>query len=169
MKPGASEYAPYYEKYVSLVTESDVIEAMNNSLTETLELLHGLNEEKANFRYAPDKWSIKQVLGHICDTERIFVYRALRFARGDKTELAGFDQDYYVPQGKFDDASLTELLDEFEAIRRASITLFKRLDDEALQRAGLANGNEISVRALAHIIVGHERHHLSVIRERYLT
>lgn len=167
-KPVQSEYAPYYEKYVSLVTEDNVVEAMKNSLDETLKLLRGVDEEKANYCYAEGKWSIKEVIGHINDGERVFAYRALRFARNDKTALPGFDQDPYIENGNFNDAKLSELLDEFEIIRRSTIALFSRLTDEAWQRTGVANDAEISVRALASIILGHERHHIGIIRSRYL-
>lgn len=168
MKPTAGEYAPDYEKYVSLVTEDNVIEAMTSSLNDTLTLLRAVEEEKGNFTYAEGKWTIKELVGHICDGERIFAYRALRFARGDKAELQGFDQDPYIENGNFNAATLKELLDEYELVRRSNIALFSRFTDEAWQRTGVASENEVSVRALASIMVGHERHHVEILRSRYL-
>lgn len=167
-KPSASEYAPYYGKYVALVHEDDVIEALTNQLSETLELLRGITEEQSAFRYAPDKWSIKQVVGHICDTERIFAYRALCFARNEQAPLPGFEPDDYVAAANFDERTLHDLTDGFETIRRATINLFRHLNDEAWTRRGLASGNEFTVRALAYLTVGHERHHIEALRTRYL-
>lgn len=168
MKPTASEYAPYYEQYIALVTEDNVIEAMTNSLNDTMTLLRSVDEEKGNFAYAEGKWTIKELVGHMSDGERIFAYRALRFARGDKAELQGFDQDPYIENGNFNDATLKELLDEYELVRRSNIALFSRFTDEAWQRTGVASEAEVSVRALANIMVGHERHHVNILRERYL-
>jgi len=166
-KPSASEYAPYYGKYVALVTEDDVLAALANQLGETLKLLRSISEEKSAFRYAPDKWSIKQMIGHMCDGERIFAYRALCFARGETAALPGFEQDDYVAKADFDARTLHDLTDEFETIRRANINLFRHLNDEAWMRRGRASDNEITVRALAFIIVGHERYHVGILRARY--
>lgn len=167
-KPEAAEYAPYYAKYVALVHENDCVKALTNQLPVTLELLRGISEEKAAFRYAPDKWSIKQMIGHICDTERIFAFRALCFARGEKAKIPGMEQDEYVAAADFDARTLADLTDEFETVRRATLSLFRHLSDEAWQQRGVASDNEITVRALAFIIAGHERYHVKMLQKMYL-
>ena len=167
-RPDATEYAPYYERYISLVKDGDILASLSQQMDETLTLLGSISEEQANFRYAPDKWSIKELVGHLIDTERIFSYRALRFARNDKTPLPGFDQDDYIRGASFDDYSLADLASEFEHVRRAGLSLFKHLDREAWKRRGAANDSEVSVRALAYIIAGHELHHMGILRSRYL-
>ncbi|HEV3471082.1 MAG TPA: DinB family protein [Pyrinomonadaceae bacterium] len=168
MAPAASEYAPYFEKYVSLVPAGDVVETLERQAAGTLALLRGLDEEKAGSRYEPGKWSIKEVVGHLVDAERVFAYRALCFARGDRTPLPGFEQDDYVRGGNFDARPINDLADEFDAVRRATVALFRRLDEETWQRTGTASGNPFTVRALAHIIAGHELHHLGVLKTKYL-
>ena len=168
MKPTENEYAPYYGKYIVLVTEENIIEALENSLQDTLELLGGITEEKANFAYAENKWSIKEVIGHIGDSERVFAYRALCFSRNDENNIAGFDENHFIANSNFKNLSLKDVVDELVAIRNSTIALFKNMSEDAWTRKGIANDNEISVRALANILVGHERHHVGVIRERYL-
>lgn len=167
-RPGADEHAPYYSKYVELVPDGDIVTGLDRQGEETLDLLRGLSEERAASRYAPGKWSIKEVVGHIIDAERIFAYRALRFARGDRQPLAGFEQDDYITNANFDSRSIKDLADEFEHVRRSTILLFGNLDGEAWSRRGTASDAEVSVRALAYIIAGHERHHVGIIRSRYL-
>ena len=167
-KPQTNEYAAYYEKYVSLVPDGNIVELLEQQLEKTLVLFSGLSEEKGNYRYAPDKWSIKELIGHISDTERIFAYRLLRFARNDKNELAGFEQDGYITNANFDNCSLSELVKEFEYIRKSSISLLRHLPEDAWFRSGVASENEVSVRALAYIMAGHELHHLKILSERYM-
>lgn len=167
-RPQASEYAPYYEKYVAKVPDGEIEETLEAQLREMKLLLGSVSEKGADFRYAKGKWSVKEVLGHISDTERIFAYRMLRIARGDQTPLAGFEQDDYVKMGNFPALALAELLEEFTAVRRASIVLLRWFDAAAWLRRGVANQKEISVRALAFILAGHERHHRQVLQERYL-
>ena len=167
-RPQSTEYQSYYERYVSLVPEGDVIKVLTEQLDETLALLRSIPEDKAGFRYGPDKWSIKELVGHVIDGERIFAYRALRFARGDQTPLPGFEQDDYVLNANFDERPLSELADEFEHVRRANLLMFGRLDEAAWNRRGSASEAEVSVRALAFIIAGHERHHVKVLKEKYL-
>ena len=167
-RPGATEYAPYYEKYIALVPVGEVLATLSQQLDESLALLGGLSETQADSRYAPDKWSIKEVAGHVIDTERVFSQRALRFARNDQTPLPGFDQDEYVRSANFGNRQLSDLAYEFEQVRRATLCLFRSLDDEAWQRRGVANEAEVSVRALAYIIAGHATHHMQIIRARYL-
>ena len=130
--------------------------------------MRSIPSEKGDYRYAPGKWSIKELLGHVIDGERIFAYRALRFGRNDQTALNGFEQDDYVAAGAFDKRELSDLIDEFEEVRRATIHLFRGFDETAWTRRGVASENEVSVRALAYIIAGHELHHMGVLRERYL-
>lgn len=166
-RPDATEYAPNYSGYVSRVPEGDLIGLLETQRRETQSLLAGLTEAKALHRYAPGKWSVKEVIGHVADTERVFCYRAMRFARGDHTPLPGFDENLYAPAGRFDARPLSDLAAELDAVRRATVALLRSFDAEALARRGTANGKEVSVRALAYIIAGHERHHLAILRERY--
>lgn len=167
-RPDETEYLSDYGKYISLVPEGDINALLAAQLDETLALLHSIPEASAGFRYAPDKWSIKELVGHVIDGERIFAYRALRFARNDQTALAGFEQDDYITHASFDDCSLAELASEFESVRRSTCYLFKHLNEEAWARRGTASENEVSVRALAYIIAGHELHHREILRSRYL-
>lgn len=167
-RPDATEYVPYYARYVSLVPEGDILATLGGQLEETLALLRRIPETQSAFRYAEDKWSIKELVGHIIDTERIFAYRALRFARNDHTPLPGYEQDDYIRNATFDRYPLAELADEFESVRRSTILLFKHLDDAAWMRRGTANDSEASVRGLAYIIAGHELHHVKILRDRYL-
>ena len=168
-RPAATEYAGYYEKYVSLVPGDDVIAVLSRQQADTRDLLRGIPEERAASRYEPGKWSIKELVGHMIDGERIFAYRALRFARGDATPLPGFDQDPYVAAANSDARTLDDLIDEFGHVRAATLSLLRSLDPEAWARRGTASEAEVSVRALAYIIAGHEAHHVRVLRERYLT
>jgi DinB superfamily len=167
-RPDASEHIPYYAKYISLVPNGNILTILEKQLQETLELLPSISEEQSLKRYAPDKWSIKEVVGHLTDTERVFVYRALRFARGDETPLPGFESDDYVRVAQFDTYPWQELAREFESVRRATILFYKHLDEAAWGRRGVANGDPISVRALAYIIAGHELHHVKLLKELYL-
>ena len=167
-QPATSEYAPYYGRYVSLVPEGDIIALLGQQLEETLDLLKGISDAKAQYRYAPDKWSIKELIGHIIDSERIFAYRALRFSRNDGAPLAGFEQDDYVRYGGFNDRPMADLVEEFEYVRRVNIHMLRSFDEQAWERRGIASEAEVSVKALAYIIAGHERHHLQVLKTRYL-
>ncbi|HEX8775332.1 MAG TPA: DinB family protein [Pyrinomonadaceae bacterium] len=167
-KPAQTDYAPYYGKYVSLVPEGDIVATLSRQLDDTLAVLGGVSEAQSGHRYAPDKWSVKELVGHLIDSERIFSYRALRFARNDKTPLSGYEQDGYIANASFDAYPLSELATEFEHVRRSTLFLFRHLDKEAWERRGTANDSEVSVRALAHIIAGHELHHMEILRTRYL-
>jgi uncharacterized damage-inducible protein DinB len=166
--PETSEYAPYYGRYISLVQSDDILPTLQKQLSVTKALLSSLSEQQANRRYAPDKWSIKQVLGHLIDSERIFAYRALRIARADQIPLEGFEQDDYVRAGNFESRSLSDLLEEYETVRAATVTLFRNLDAAAWSRHGIANNNQVTVRAVAYIIAGHEVHHMQIVTSRYL-
>jgi DinB superfamily len=167
-RPSSGEYAPYYERYIALVAESDVVSTLERQLQSTLSLLRGLDEAQAGSRYAPDKWSIKELVGHLIDTERVFAYRAMRFARNDKTPLSGFEQDDFVRSADFDARQLNDLAEEFEHVRRANVHFFRALNEEAWSRRGTANDNDVTVRALAYIMAGHEAHHVNVLKTRYL-
>jgi uncharacterized damage-inducible protein DinB len=167
-RPKTGDYATSYEKYIALVPEGEFLQILETQLREWQRLLGELSEEQADFRYEPGKWSIKEMLGHVSDTERIFAYRLLRIARGDQTPLAGFEQDDYVRMANSAARKRSDLLEEFTAVRRATIALVSSLDGNAWIRRGVANQKEISVTALAFVIAGHERHHRLVLEERYL-
>jgi hypothetical protein len=168
LPPEASEYSPYYGKYIALVRGTDLIGALEAQIPESLAVFHGIGDEKALHCYAPGKWSIKEVLGHLTDAERIFAYRALRFARNDARPLLGFDQDPYVAAAGSDARPWSDMIAEFEHVRRASILLFRGFSPEAAMRAGVASDASVTVRALGYIIAGHELHHMGILRERYL-
>jgi uncharacterized damage-inducible protein DinB len=165
--PAADEYAPYYGRYIARLDGSDVLALLVSQAASTAKLLAATSETLAMHRYAEGKWSVKEVIGHLADGERIFAYRALRFARNDATELPGFEENAYVPEGRFDLRTLKSLAAEFAAVRASTLALFRGLDETALLRRGTANGVGVSVRALAAIIAGHEHHHVGLLRERY--
>jgi uncharacterized damage-inducible protein DinB len=165
--PQAGEYAPYYDRYISLVSTSNILDTLKQQARQTHELFARCSEQNANYSYAPGKWSVKEALGHMIDTERIFAYRALRIARNDQTPMAGFEQDDYVKYGPFRDCTLAELLEEFSAVRTATLCLLRGFPDEAWTRKGMASGNPVTVRALAYMIAGHELHHQNVLQEKY--
>jgi uncharacterized damage-inducible protein DinB len=167
-RPAEGEFLPYYERYIALVPEGDVLDTLDTQMAETQALLRALPASSSTYRYAPGKWSVNEVIGHLIDSERIFAARALRFARNDATPLPGFEQDDYVRNSKFDAYPVAELASEFETVRRATVFLFKHLEEPAWMRRGIANNAEVSVRALAYIIAGHELHHREILRSRYL-
>jgi hypothetical protein len=166
-RPESSQYAPYYAKYIERVAGNDIVSALEAQRLQMIQLFGARSEREGNFRYAPDKWTAKEVLGHVTDSERIFAYRALRIARGDQTPLSGFEQDDYVRTGAFGERSLADIAEEFAHVRAATVALFRPLDKDAWVRRGVANKNEVSVRALAFIIAGHELHHRAILDERY--
>ena len=168
-RPGSDEYAPFYAGYVAGVPEGQLLMLLRDQLAETEALLREFTGARADFRYAPDKWSVKEVVGHMADAERIFAYRALRFARNDRTPLPGYEQDDYIPNASFDSFPLGDLAAEFQSVRRATLFLFRHLDAGAWARRGVASESEVSVRALAYIIAGHELHHVGILRDRYLS
>jgi len=165
-----NEYASFYGGYIDLVkSDVTVVEALNQSFSLVLEYFENLSEENANFRYAQDKWSLKEMLLHCIDTERIMVYRALRFSRNDTTELPGFDQDIYVLESEASKKNIAQLIEEYKSVRNATLSLFKGFSTEQLKRTGIANGKRMSVRALGFVISGHELHHLNICKERYIS
>jgi len=168
-RPEPGEYAPYYEGYISLITGCDILATLDGQRRQMMLLLSGRDESDGDIRYAPDKWSAKEVLGHVCDAERVFAYRALRISRGDRTPIEGFEQDDYVKNGPFARAPLAEIIEDYIAVRRATLTLLRNLDEAAWARRGVANRNEITVRALAYIIAGHELHHRRILEGKYFS
>lgn len=169
VRPLPGEYASYYEGYVSRVPAGNVLLHLRSQQHQTLSLLSSLTDARANFAYAPGKWTIKQVAGHVTDAERIWVYRALRFARNDRTKLAGFDENLFAAEGGFPSRPLSQILEEFRLVREATVAFFSGLPPEHLSRGGEANEQYVSVRALAFIIAGHELHHRAIVQERYLS
>lgn len=168
-KPSANEYPPYAEIYMRLVGDSaPLLEQMLHNCESTAALLSSLGESILVSRYAPGKWTIKDTLLHIADDERIYTYRALRFARGDQTVLPGFEQDDFARAGDANRRTIGDLLEEFHAVRQATVVFFGSLNESELLREGIADGKRASVRALAYHIAGHELHHMKLVRERYL-
>jgi hypothetical protein len=167
-RPQAGEAAEYYSRYIDLVPGENVTEVIAGQLGETVSFLEGISEEQSLHRYAPEKWSLREMLSHINDTERVFVYRALWFARGFEDPLPSYDQNIGVKGAEADQVSWTQHVEEFRAIRQATIHFFNNLPSEAWMREGIASDNPVTVRALAYIIAGHVTHHVMVIRERYL-
>ena len=165
--PDTSEYAPYYGRYISLVGQGDIIGILESHAAETQRMLSSISEEQATLRYAPGKWSVKQLFGHVIDTERIFSYRALRIARGDQTPIEGFEQDAYVENGPFEKQTVGNIKEEYWSVRDCTLHLFRNLQPMDWTRRGTASGKEVSVRALAYMIAGHEVHHWNVLREKY--
>lgn len=166
-RPQSGEYDPYYHRYISLVPGDDILTALDDQRRQTVTLLCGKDDRDGDFRYAPGKWSAKEVLGHLCDSERVFAYRALRISRGDLTPMEGFEQDDYVRNGPFAQRTLSDQIEDYIAIRRATLSLLRNLDEAAWARRGVANKNEVTVRALAYIIAGHELHHRRILEEKY--
>jgi uncharacterized damage-inducible protein DinB len=167
-RPEKSEYAEYYDRYISLVQEDDILEVLENQQAELRDFFQQITEEKSHYAYGADKWTIKEVIGHMTDGERIFAYRALRISRADQTPIEGFEQDGYIENSNFNSTPLAELTRELHLTREANLLFFKNLTDEAWLRTGTASENPVSVRAIAYIMAGHIRHHLKILNERYL-
>jgi uncharacterized damage-inducible protein DinB len=168
-RPEEGEFNPYYGKYIALVPEGDIVETLRRQIGETVQLLKSISESRAGFRYAEGKWSIKELLGHLSDAERIFIYRALCVARGDTQSLPGFAEDEYVKASSFDSLPFTRIAAEFETVRAATLSFLENLSTEAWTRRGNANGSDVTVRAIAYILAGHELHHRQVLKDRYLS
>jgi uncharacterized damage-inducible protein DinB len=167
-RPAADEHSEYFARYIDRVPDGDVVSMLREQLMDTVALLRNVSPEKADHAYAPGKWTIKEVVGHLADTERVMAYRALAIARGDQTPLPSFDENAYVANANFASRMLGDLLEEFQVVRASTIHLIKHLDEKTLMRRGTASGKPVSVRALVYIIAGHERHHVALFRERYL-
>ena len=167
LRPAANESAPYYHGYIDQVKYDDAMEGLEVQYFTAIEFFKSIPEEKWDYRYQDGKWTIKEVILHVIDAERIFAYRALRIARNDATPLPGFDQDIYVPESNAENRSANSIIEEYKTVREATHSLFINMSNEAISRIGTASDNPISPRALAWILLGHEQHHISVIKERY--
>ncbi|MBI3174791.1 MAG: DinB family protein [Chloroflexi bacterium] len=167
--PTPEEYASFYADYVQrAIAREDVLAALPKQIDEICSALGHLSDQQALYKFGPAEWSIKEVVGHLNDVERVFSYRLLRIARGDQTPLPGFEQEDYIRAAGYDNVPLTELLNEFELLRRANILMISHLNDEAVSRLGAASGATISARALIYMLVGHVEHHMACIHEKYL-
>lgn len=167
-RPQTTEYAPYYSRYVDLIATPDVVPELSSQLEKTVSFLTNISEEKSLSTYDAGKWTIKEVLNHVNDTERVFLYRAFWFARGFEQPLPGYDQDVCVAAARPNSIPFTDLIDEFKHVRLSTLSIFRNMPDEAWGRTGIASDNPFTVRALAYIITGHVAHHLNVLEERYL-
>jgi len=167
-RPEPTEAAPNYHGYISRIESDDVVSVLETQLEETLSFLRGISEEKSLHRYGPDKWSIRQLLNHVNDTERIFGFRALWFARGFPGDLPGYDQDTGVAAAGADGISWAAQVEEFRSIRLATLAFLRNLPEDAWLRGGVANDNPVTVRALAYILAGHVAHHAEILKQRYL-
>lgn len=167
-RPLNSEYQSYYETYISKVKEDDALSFMEEQLKRFINLFKSIPKEKENYSYAAGKWNIKEVLGHITDSERVFAYRALCIARGEKKSLPGFDQNEYAEEANFNERKLQDMLNEFRLQRESNIILFKSFSEDMLNRLGTANEKQVTVRALLFIIAGHAEHHFDILKTRYL-
>lgn len=163
-----NEYAPYYKKYMDTVGIVNLFDVLESSLVELLKTVENVSTEKLDYQYEEDKWTIKDIIQHLIDTERIMCYRALRFSRNDATELPGYDESWFVDNSNGNDRDLTDLLNELKVVRLSTIALFKSFTEEMFTFSGTANGGDITVRAICFIIPGHFIHHLNVIKEKYL-
>jgi len=168
LKPETSEYNPYYEKYISLIEEGELLNALERQPSELRSLLNGLDEEKGKYAYADGKWSIKEVLSHLVDGERIFGYRVLRISRGDETPIEGFEQDGYIENSHANERSFEDLLEELSLQRNANLRMLKNLREDGWKRLGTASQSPVSVRALGFIMAGHVRHHINILKAQYL-
>jgi uncharacterized damage-inducible protein DinB len=168
MRPSENDYASFYAGYVNNVTEEDILVQLKNQLYETNKLLNSISEEKALYSYAEGKWSIKELVGHLIDAERIFSYRALAISRGEKQPLPGWDEKIYTVKGDFNKKKLSDLAEELRLLREANLLQFRNFSEEMLKQKGVASNYEVTVLALLFIIAGHEEHHLKILRERYL-
>lgn len=167
-KPNINEYAPYYQRYIDLIHTDDIFLFFKQQAEEIVGLFTTLSEDQVSFRYAEGKWTIKEVLAHIVDSERIFGYRVLAISRGEKNPLPGFAENEYVRNGKYENRSLKSLLAEYSHLSSANLELFKSLDEEMLSQKGTASGKEVTARAILFVTIGHEKHHLEIIKSRYL-
>ena len=166
-RPTENEYASFYQSYVSHATEDDILPAMRSQIDALDVLLDGVTPERETYAYGEGKWTIRQIVGHLIDGERVFGYRALCIARGETQNLPGFDENAYMPNAPYEHIELEDLLSEFRLVRLSNIAMFRTLDETAWTRMGMANDAPVSVRALAYVMVGHTRHHMGVLRERY--
>lgn len=167
-RPQSTEYAPYYERYISLVTGTDVLTVLRGQVGEVERVFGRVGSADEVFRYAPDKWTYREVAGHLIDAERVFGLRSFCFSRGEQAALPSFDENMYVEEGRYGDIPLGELVAEFVAARTSNVAFLSRLGDDRWMRMGTASGRPVSVRALAYMMAGHVRHHVAIVEERYL-
>jgi uncharacterized damage-inducible protein DinB len=167
-RPDLEEFPVYMRSYVQLIPEGDIIQILNGQIVSTQEIFSAVTEKQAEYRYAEGKWTLSEVLGHLTDTERIMNYRILRIARGDKSPLMGFDENEYVQEASFNERTIADLLEDYQNVRRATISLLKGMPQKSLQNKGNANGFEVTVETIAYMIAGHELHHIKIIQEKYL-
>jgi hypothetical protein len=168
VRPKLDEHIPYYSTYIDRVPDGDIVDTLTRQTPETIAFLRAIPDAKADYRYAPEKWSIKEIIGHLADGERVFQYRAFRFSRADDTPVPGFDENLYVANAPFSRLRMSDLIDDLEHLRQSTIHMFASMDEEAFTRRGVANEAGVSVRAIAYIMAGHETHHIQVMKERYL-
>jgi hypothetical protein len=168
MRPEQGDYAPYYENYIKLVEGDDILKILNDQGKITQDILNSFSEHKGNYRYADGKWTVKEMVGHLLDTERVFTYRALCIARAEKKSLPGFEQDEYVKEGNFNRRELFELNYEFRLLRESNLLLFRSFTSEMLWKRGFASETSVTVLAILFMIAGHEKHHMKVLREKYM-
>ena len=167
-RPGKNEFAGFYTNYIQSVPEGDLIEIMRDNMEKSLELLWSISEEKSQFRYAENKWSVRELLGHVIDAERVFSYRALRISRNDQTNLSGFDENVYIGNSNYHNRNMSSIISEYEHLRKSNIIMFSGLNEDMWEFLGSANNANVSVRALGCILIGHENHHIKILKERYL-
>lgn len=168
MRPAENDYAPYYKNYVDKIEGDSILDYLNQQTKELQSILNSFPESKGNHTYADGKWTVKEVIGHMMDTERVFSFRAFSIARGEKQPLPGFEQDDYVKEGKFNSRNLFDLIYEYRLMRESNLLLFRNFDDEMLKKRGTASGYEVTVNALLFMIAGHTQHHIDLLKERYL-
>jgi hypothetical protein len=168
MRPCPGDYSTYYETYIKLIEGEDILKILNDQSKRTQDILNSFSEHRGNYRYAEGKWTVKEVVGHLLDTERVFAYRALCIARGEKKSLPGFDQDDYVKEGNFNRRELFDLNYEFRLLRESNLLLFRTFTPDMLKLKGFANESSVTVLAILFMIAGHEKHHMNVLREKYM-
>jgi hypothetical protein len=168
MRPCPGDYSTYYETYIKLIEGEDILRILNDQSKRTQEILNSFSEHRGNYRYAEGKWTVKEIVGHLLDTERVFAYRALCIARGEKKSLPGFDQDDYVKEGNFNRRELFDLNYEFRLLRESNLLLFRTFTPDMLKLKGFANESSVTVLAILFMIAGHEKHHMNVLREKYM-
>ncbi len=168
-QPAAGDYPAYYKEYITSVPEGHITDILTQQVYETTKLVNHLSNQQGEFRYSPDKWTIKEVLGHMADTERVMAFRMFAFGRGDKADLPGFEEDDYVRNALFNKQTIAALIENLIAVRQATVHMLYSFDQKAWKRSGTANGSVVTVHALAYIIAGHELHHRRILKERYFS
>ena len=166
-RPKPDEYPKFYSGYIQLVPDTDILTYLNEQINKLKSLSDSWKDKDTGYRYAPGKWSVKQIIGHVCDTERVFAYRAMCFSRNERASLPGFDQDEYVAESNFDAVPFDDLVDELISLRESNLRMFDNFNDEVWSKSGIANEKEMTIRSILYILAGHLEHHLNIIQERY--